>query len=275
MEEFRFSVLGKNTGYTANYDKDLLFKVPRLPKRKELGLDNSYKFYGYDVWNAYEISWLNHKNKPYVAIAEIIYDAHSTYIVESKSLKLYLNSFNNHHFANIEEVTEVIKTDLSLLLETDVKVKLYDVDDNYHIRKPRGHSIDNLDVECFLDFKGGSILQTIGDQIIHEELYSNLLKSNCLITNQPDWATIEISYKGKKIHRESLLQYIVSLRNHNEFHEQCVERIFYDILYYTNPESLKVSARYTRRGGIDINPIRCTPDIYDNITIDNLRLSRQ
>lgn len=269
------SLLGKTTIYKDKYDKSLLFKIPRTIKRKELGIDSNYiPFYGVDIWNAYELSWLNNKGKPCVAIARLYIPASSEFLVESKSLKLYFNSFNNNNFASIGEVSKIIEQDLSSLLGTKIKVELFDLlDTQEKIGIMPGENIDSIDVECLEYDTANPALLKFKDSIVNEEINSNFLKSNCLITNQPDWGSITIKYSGKKLDRSSVLQYIVSLRNHNEFHEQCVERIFCDIKKAINPSFLSVYARYTRRGGIDICPYRTT-----NISFkipDNIRLIRQ
>lgn len=272
------SSLGKKSGYEAKYNPLLLFPIQRAPKRIEIDIDpTNLPFYGIDLWNHYEVSWLNPKGKPIVAIATIQYDCQSPKLIESKSLKLYFNSFNQTFFKTVDDVEQVIRQDLSQALETAVQVKLLplstitmaDLPKSLHLS---GENIDELDITC-ADYMVRSDLLKTGKQRVEEILSSNLLKSNCLVTNQPDWGSIQICYSGLQIDKESLLQYLVSFRNHNEFHEQCIERIFIDILVNCKPTSLTVYGRYTRRGGIDINPIRSTdPNIKSP---NNAKLIRQ
>ena len=269
------SELGKKTAYASHYDPEKLFPIPRKEKRDEIGVTASLPFFGFDLWNHYEVSWLNEKGKPVVAIAEIIYGCDSRCIIESKSMKLYFNSLNNTHFKNVETVQDLIKKDIQERIDGDVIVNIMLLD---NLRDERvftgfdGICLDDLDVECTTYLVEPSYL-TSENEIAEETLYSNLLKSNCLVTNQPDWGSVQIAYKGKKINHEGLLRYLVSFRNHNEFHEQCIERIFVDIMKYCQPEELTVYGRYTRRGGLDINPYRSTQKKLPNDL--NKRLCRQ
>jgi len=271
------SSLGRKSGYETKYNPRLLFPIERAPKRIEIGVDpTNLPFYGIDLWNHYEVSWLNSKGKPIVAIATIEYDCHSPKIIESKSLKLYFNSLNQTPFKAISDVEKTISRDLSHALDTKVQVKLLplslattELSTSIHLS---GENIDDLDITC-ADYLVRSDLLKTDKKWAEETLSSNLLKSNCLVTNQPDWGSIQICYSGPQIKRESLLQYIVSFRNHNEFHEQCIERIFMDILINCSPTCLTVYGRYTRRGGIDINPIRSTePNVQSP---KNAKLIRQ
>ena len=268
------SQLGKKSEYISSYTPELLFPIPRKLKREEIGInDNNLPFSGIDIWNHYEVSWLNIKGKPQVAIAIIVIPATSQNIIESKSMKLYFNSFNNFKLASKEELATIIEKDLSHNTMSDVKVELLDLDTlQLNIASPQGISIDDLDIEINEYCVNPGLLKAKSDKMVSENLYSNLLKSNCLVTHQPDWATVMIYYTGPAIDHASLLKYIISFRNHNEFHEQCVERIFNDILKNCNPSKLTVSARFTRRGGVDINPIRSTDA---NLTYSNSRLVRQ
>lgn len=255
------SELGKKSDYDATYNPERLYPIPRAGKRQEIGVDpNNLPFTGFDCWNHYEVSWLNAKGKPVVALAEIVYDCSSPKLIESKSLKLYFNSFNNTKINNIAELEAIIRRDLQERIESDVFVAIHPLDkSNAVVIQPEftGESIDDLDVECSIYLVEPAFL-SVGDTDVEEVLYSDLLKSNCLVTNQPDWGSVQIAYKGKKIDREGLLKYLVSFRNHNEFHEQCIERIFVDIMRHCKPERLTVYGRYTRRGGLDINPYRST-----------------
>lgn len=255
------SELGHISEYDANYNPDRLLAISRDAKRREIGVDPAaLPFYGFDCWNHYEVSWLNKKGKPMVAIAEIIYDCATIYLIESKSLKLYFNSLNNTCFENSDEVKRIIERDLAQRLDGAVQVRMASLKEKALTlinTAPEGECIDDLDVDCSVYQVEPQYLH-VEDKLIEEIVYSDLLKSNCLVTNQPDWGSVQIAYKGKKINREGLLKYLISFRNHNEFHEQCIERIFIDILHYCKPEKLTVYGRYTRRGGLDINPYRST-----------------
>ena len=270
------SELGKKSDYSSVYNPNLLYPIPRAGKRKEIGIDPAKPpFVGFDCWNHYEVSWLNEKGKPMVAIAEIIYDCNSPKIIESKSLKLYFNSFNNSKFKSVIELKHLVKKDMEKCIEADVLVEIHALEQlkNEVLQKSFiGESLDNLDVECSVYLVEPSFLSASGENV-EEILYSDLLKSNCLVTNQPDWGSVQIAYKGKKINREGLLKYLISYRNHNEFHEQCIERIFIDIFNYCRPLELTIYGRYTRRGGLDINPYRSTQPF--EISNKNLRLYRQ
>ncbi|MCW8450784.1 NADPH-dependent 7-cyano-7-deazaguanine reductase QueF [Legionella quinlivanii] len=270
------SELGQSSEYDDHYNPERLFAIARAPKRREIGIEPKVlPFYGFDCWNHYEVSWLNEKGKPVVAIAEIIYDCATPNIIESKSLKLYFNSFNNTRFKDNEAVKQIVKQDLEQRVEGDVQVRILSLTDSgyNHIElSAAGECLDDIDVTCsvYQVEPGYLCTETLR---VEEILYSDLLKSNCLVTNQPDWATVQIAYTGKQINREGLLKYLVSFRNHNEFHEQCIERIFADIMNRCQPEKLTVYGRYTRRGGLDINPYRSTEKL--NSKELNFRLVRQ
>ena len=267
--------LGQKTEYDSQYDRTLLQPVPRALNRDGLGITQNQPFtIGADIWTAYEISWLNEKGLPQVAIADIYLDYQSQNLIESKSFKLYLNSFNQNKFANSNAVQQTMQCDLSECAQGDVKVRLNPVDvyDSQKIDHLQGDCIDEQDIEITsYEFNADWMKDCVSNEIVEEKLVSHLLKSNCLITNQPDWGTLHIHYVGKKIDHEKLLRYVVSFRQHNEFHEQCVERIFCDLMHYAKPEKLTVYARYTRRGGLDINPFRSN---FENLP-ENLRLARQ
>lgn len=260
------SPLGKKTTYVSQYQRDLLFPIARKLKRDEIHVPECLPFKGVDIWNAYELSWLNDKGKPMVAVGEFIFPCESPNIVESKSLKLYLNSFNNTQFSSIAAVSETIQRDLSEAAGAIVAVKI-----SPHIllsaQKERSAlsvtesnavCLDHLDVSCDTYTVKPTFLKNENENIVSEVLYSDLLKSNCLVTGQPDWGSVQIHYVGKKIQHEGVLKYIVSFRDHNEFHEQCVERIFMDMMQFCQPQQLTVRAYYARRGGLDINPLRST-----------------
>jgi len=254
--------LGKTTNYTGEYNAKLLQAVPRSLNRNDLSIDkNTLPFNGEDVWYGYEISWLNTKGKPVVAVAEFKFPCTSPNLIESKSFKLYLNSFNQTSFASMQAVETQIQEDLSNVSAAPAQVNLFKVTQcaELVIQPQNATCIDDIDITVNQYQLTPELLTIeINDAAVSESLVSHLLKSNCLITNQPDWASIYIDYKGKKINHSALLQYLVSFRQHNEFHEQCVERIFCDIQKYCQPEELTVYARYTRRGGLDINPFRTT-----------------
>ncbi len=253
------SPLGKATGYSSQYDPGLLFPIARADKRAELGITGSLPFFGMDVWNAYEVSWLNLRGKPQVAIATLQVPADSPNIVESKSLKLYLNSLNQTRLASIDALAELLRTDVSAAIGAGIQVRLTGSDQfgKLSMGELDGLLLDRLDIEMDTYQPDPSLLTAEREQVaVEETLVSHLLKSNCLVTNQPDWASVQIQYAGPAINQEGLLRYLIGFREHQEFHEQCVERIFMDILRQCAPTKLMVLARYTRRGGIDINPWR-------------------
>ncbi|WEJ62630.1 NADPH-dependent 7-cyano-7-deazaguanine reductase QueF [Thiomicrorhabdus lithotrophica] len=252
------SLLGKETPYCSQYDASLLFPISRQEKRDELNIDiSSLPFAGLDIWTAYEVSWLHTSGKPIVAIADFAFPADSEYLIESKSFKLYLNSFNGTRFDNEQCVVDLWTADLSQACGADVSVDLRSIElEETLIGKLPGINLDDLDIEVSKYSVDSSLLKVNSQKSVSETLNSHLLKSNCLVTSQPDWGSVVIRYEGQQIDHESLLQYIISFREHNEFHEQCVERIFTDINNRCKPEKLTVYARYVRRGGLDINPYR-------------------
>ena len=267
--------LGKHSAYEHDYNPDKLFPISRDEKRLEIGINpENLPFYGFDLWNHYEVSWLNFKGKPMVGVAEILYDCHSPCIIESKSMKLYFNTFNQTKIQDVQTLQQIVQNDLSKAIGYPVNIQIYSLDEHSYLQEIpsfSGRLIDHLDVECH-EYIVNPYLLKVENSEVEETLYSNLLKSNCLVTYQPDWGSVQISYTGPKINPESLLQYLVSFRNHNEFHEQCIERIFIDIMNFCQPKTLTVYGRYTRRGGVDINPIRSTEK---NIQIQKMRLIRQ
>lgn len=267
--------LGKSTRYSATYDASLLDGVPRALNRQDLQLTTELPFQGGDLWTLYELSWLNEKGVPQVAIGEVWVPAYSPNLIESKSFKLYLNSFNQTRFASMAMVETHLQLDLSACAGCPVQVELQPLSAYRHqpIADLAGECLDYQDIEInTYQFSPELLKAATQEQWVEETLHSHLLKSNCLITQQPDWGSIEIHYCGAKIQRDALLRYLISFREHNEFHEQCVERIFMDIQRYCQPERLSVYARYTRRGGLDINPYRsnehCAPP-------HSVRLARQ
>ena len=275
------SQLGKSSTYVDQYDAALLFPIARRPKRDEIGLTGTLPFFGADLWTAYELSWLNPRGKPQLALARITVPAESTHIVESKSVKLYLNSFNNSVFADAAAVQTRLREDLSAAIWQDgavmssvgVQLVLPQDFDKEPVHELDGLNLDRLDLECSHYQPAPELLTAQFNQApVTETLTSQLLKSNCLVTGQPDWGSVRISYTGPQIDQAGLLQYIVSFRNHNEFHEQCVERIFMDIWRACKPSKLEVYARYTRRGGVDINPWRTSHPMAAPV---NIRTARQ
>ena len=297
--------LGKDVSYPTGYDAALLFPMPRTDARRTLGLAgvpgetttaSALPFQGFDLWNAYELSWLNAKGLPKVALLRLKVPCTSPNIIESKSLKLYLNSFNQTRFETVHHVFDLLRKDLALALGAEIELELVGADQfaNETIAEFVGVDLDKLDVEIDCYQPDASLLKLQGDTSktavaseqadikaalnasdapdtsaqpkieptsISETVFSRLLKSNCPVTDQPDWACIQIQYTGPAIDHASLLKYIVSYRMHNGFHEHCVEKIFIDILKQCAPTSLSVYARYTRRGGLDINPWRATFDV--------------
>lgn len=270
------SDLGKKTEYDPHYNPDKLFPILRQSNRDKIGVPKTLPFFGFDIWNHYEVSWLNNKGKPMVALAEITYGCDSPYIIESKSMKLYFNSFNNTKIEAVDILQEMIKNDLESRIGAPVAVNIILIKDTQGEKIFPGFNgicIDDLDIDCSTYTLDPSFLYT-EDEHVSEILYSDLLKSNCLVTNQPDWGSVQIAYEGRKINHEGLLRYIVSFRNCNEFSETSMERIFMDIMTFCKPDNLTVYGRFTRRGGIDINPCRST---LNGIMPDkmNLRFCRQ
>lgn len=253
----RHSELGKRAAYDPCYNPDKLFPIARKEQRKELGIMGAVPFFGCDIWNHYEVSWLNKKGKPIVALAEIIYACDSPNLIESKSMKLYFNSFNNTQFESLSAVQTTISNDIEKKIAAPVSVKIIPIHqfNQLKIVSFDGLCLDELDVAC-ADYTVNPSFLSVEDDMADEIVYSNLLKSNCLVTNQPDWGSVQIAYKGRKINHAGLLRYIISFRNHHEFSEHCIERIFMDIMRFCKPEALTVYGRYTRRGGLDINPFR-------------------
>lgn len=270
------SMLGKSTNYAAAYSPTLLFPIARSSKRSEIGITSALPFFGLDIWNAYEISWLNLRGKPQVAMATFMIPADSPNMIESKSFKLYLNSFNQTRLESIDVFLTLLKRDLSAGFGAPVQIELTLPDGfpKQRFGELDGLLLDRLDVEID-HFEPDASLLTCQANVppVDEKLVSHLLKSNCLITGQPDWASVQIHYVGAPMDQAGLLKYLIGFRNHNEFHEQCVERIFMDIFNNCRPQKLAVYARYTRRGGLDINPWRS--NFTSKQSPSNLRNARQ
>jgi 7-cyano-7-deazaguanine reductase len=275
------STLGKPVVYSDRYDPSHLFPLPREDKRAELGLQGALPFFGADLWTAFELSWLTPRGKPQVAIAQFTVPCETPQIVESKSFKLYLGSFSNARFASADEVRDRLRADISEAvwrgapLASSVGVRLVPPEafDRERIEELEGVNLDRLDIECDRYTPEPALLTAAFDeQPVEEALVSHLLKSNCPVTGQPDWGSVQIRYSGPQIDQGQLLRYIVSFRNHTEFHEQCVERMFMDIRQRCKPVRLSVLARYTRRGGLDINPFRTS---HPGALPANVRTARQ
>ena len=276
------SLLGKTASYRATYAPELLYPISRTPKREEIGLSaeriaaGRLPFMGADLWTAYELSWLTPRGKPQVAIATITVPCDSPCIIESKSFKLYLNSFNMTRVESPERLREMLVHDLSAAAGARVGVRLVlpEAVDAQPIHELSGVLLDRMDIDCDRYGPPAPELLTAAfdEQPVTETLTSHLLKSNCLVTGQPDWGSVQISYTGPQIDQEGLLRYLISFREHDEFHEQCVERIFTDILERCQPVRLQVYARYTRRGGLDISPWRTS---HPATLPANVRTARQ
>ncbi|OHX12928.1 NADPH-dependent 7-cyano-7-deazaguanine reductase QueF [Chromobacterium sphagni] len=269
------SPLGKTVCYQDHYDKSLLFPIARQTKRDEIGVEETaLPFAGVDIWTGFELSWLNTRGKPQVAIATFRIPADSPRLIESKSFKLYLNSYNQTRLDSVAALATQLAGDLSEAAGAQVEVGITLPRDfaAEQVRELAGEYIDDLDIAVDNYAPCPHILQADAADIVSETLCSNLLKSNCLVTGQPDWGSVAIRYTGPRIDREALLRYLIGFRQHNEFHEQCVERIFVDVLRACAPEQLTVYARYTRRGGLDINPWRSN---FESAPQDNVRAARQ
>lgn len=275
MTELSRLHLGKQTEYVSQYDASLLTPIPRALGRAQLGMESQeQQFVGADLWTGFELSWLNSRGKPQVAIAEFVVPADSEAIIESKSFKLYLNSFNQTRFQSWAEVRRLLQRDLSECASGEVGVRLFTLNEYSRtgVAELQGECVDDIDTDIDCYTPNPDFLKCAGGgELVEETLHSHLLKSNCPVTGQPDWASIYIYYRGAKICREGLLKYIVSFREQQDFHEQCVERVFTEIMARCSPEQLDVYARYTRRGGLDINPWRSTHKTQP----PSWRLSRQ
>ncbi|MFU6882345.1 NADPH-dependent 7-cyano-7-deazaguanine reductase QueF [Pseudomonas aeruginosa] len=269
------SPLGKTSEYVSSYTPSLLFPISRTAKWAELGLSaETLPYRGVDIWNCYELSWLTPAGKPVVAIGEFSIPADSPNIIESKSFKLYLNSLNQSAFDSREALRAVLQKDLSAAAGAPVGVRLRSLDEvaEEGIGRLPGRCIDELDIAVDgYEQPRPELLRCDAGRIVEEQLYSHLLKSNCPVTGQPDWGTLVVDYRGPALDPASLLAYLVSFRQHQDFHEQCVERIFLDLQRLLQPPALSVYARYVRRGGLDINPYRSLAEVAP----DNRRLVRQ
>lgn len=268
------SPLGKSSTTAASYSPELLFAIPRKAAREGLGLaSGALPFQGVDLWNLYELSWLDAQGKPQVAMGQLSVPCDSASLVESKSLKLYLNSFNQSRLASREAVAATIRADLANCLGTQVGVRLYGLREATFVAasEPPGDSLDGLDIQVEHFTPEPGLLTLDSGSTVVEHLYTDLFRSNCPVTGQPDWASVAIAYRGLPLQRDGLLKYLLSFRQHGGFHEQCVEQIFVDLMARCRPESLTVTAQFLRRGGIDINPVRSTETRWPDLD----RLVRQ
>ncbi|HYD74858.1 NADPH-dependent 7-cyano-7-deazaguanine reductase QueF [Ramlibacter sp.] len=275
------SLLGRPAPHPEAYAPELLYPIARAPKRQELGVGAQPPFFGADLWTAYELSWLTPRGKPVVAIAHVTVPCETPNIIESKSFKLYLNSFSGSRFGSADEVLARLRTDIAEAAwrgsdaagSVGVRLTAADAFDQQQVHELDGLLLDRLDIECTDYTPQPALLSAAFDeQPVEETLTSNLLKSNCPVTEQPDWGSVQIRYFGPQIDQGGLLRYLVSYRKHDEFHEQCVERIFMDIRQRCRPTRLSVYARYTRRGGLDINPFRTS---HPAALPANVRTARQ
>ncbi len=264
---------GRDSAYPEQYDAGLLYPIPRAANRAPLGIEDSkLPFVGEDEWHAFEVSWVNNRGKPIVAVARFRLPADSPSLIESKSWKLYLNSLNQTRFESRDAVQRVLVRDLAAAAGAFVSVELLGVDDaELTPRRLPGECLDDLDIDIS-DYTPSAAHLAVSEEIVEETLHSHLLKSNCPVTGQPDWGSVLIRYKGPKIDREGLLRYLIGYRQHQDFHEHCVEHIFTDLMQLAKPEELLVLARYVRRGGLDISPWRATPGLTPP---SPLRLARQ
>ena len=249
--------LGRETDYPQNYAPDVLFPIARDESRGPLGLAGPLPFSGTDIWNAWELTWLGPGRLPKVATAEIRVPAESPNLVESKSLKLYLGSFAMSEFEDDAAVCAAIERDLSAVTGAAVEVAL---DADVTVVEAGGTCIDNAEAECTAADVDASLLEADDGEIVDDCLHTHLLRSLCPVTGQPDLGSLIVRYTGPRIDQVALLRYVVSFRQHQDFHEACVERMFVDILERCRPTRLGIHARYQRRGGIDINPFRSSED---------------
>lgn len=263
--------LGKLSAYPGEYDASLLFPIDRDESWQASGQTrNDIQFYGVDIWNGYEVSWLNEKGKPVVCCGEFRVPANSQFLIESKSFKLYLNSYNQTRFANAEDARERMINDLSAVAGAEVEVTFHTAS-SFYPDAPEAELIDDIEVDIHSYEPDASLLTVHEGEYQSGWLVSHLLKSNCPVTGQPDWGSLYIYYEGDALNRQGLLAYIVSLRQHQDFHEQCVERTFRDIQERCKPKKLTVYARYVRRGGLDINPFRSSEKKFQALNFRSFR----
>ena len=262
--------LGKAVAYPERYDPELLVPLARADNRSKLGINTDrLPFEGADIWNAYELSWLNASGLPQVARGRFIFPCTSPFLIESKSLKLYLNSLNQHGFADAAAAAACIRADLSAAAGANVDVMVQPFGGMQEVLEaPTGIHLDAQEVECDRYDVDPELLRVVGagqqfEALVDEVLYTDLFRSRCPMTGQPDWATVTICYQGPQIDHAALLRYFVSYRLHHDYHENCVERIYCDIMARCRPQSLSVEANFLRRGGLDINPVRASAEMMD------------
>lgn len=267
------SVLGRAISYPEKYAPEVLFAIPRSRHRVPLGIGGKLPFVGVDVWTAWELTWLDGGKRPVAATARIVVPAESPNIIESKSLKLYLNSFAMSEFSSVSELEEILRADLGRCAETTVEVRITPLSNTEarSVARLAGASLDRLDVVCNDWDVNADLLAADNNRVVTEDLHTHLLRSLCPVTAQPDTGSLQISYRGPAIDPAGLLRYIVSYRQHSDFHESCIERMFIDLMERCAPLELTLHARYQRRGGIDINPFRSTSKARPR----DLRLWRQ
>ena len=264
-------LLGKNVPVAERYSPELLYPIARQEARKAMGLEGALPFSGVDLWHAYELSWLDPRGKPVVRVGRFFIPADSPNMVESKSFKLYLNSLNGTRYPSESAVVDVLKRDLAAVVGAEIALELLPVDAlELQGGVPEGQCLDQLEIEVGDADPSADLLQC-SQEVVEENVYSHLLRSLCPVTGQPDWATVYLHYRGRALDHESLLRYLIAFRRHQEFHEQCVERMFFDLHGLLAPEFLEIQAFYTRRGGLDINPFRST----DPAAVPLSRMNRQ
>ena len=264
-------LLGKNVPVSDDYSPQLLYPIERADARQTLGIGAELPFFGVDLLHAYELSWLDPRGKPEVRVGRFLIPAESPFMVESKSFKLYLNSLNSTSFDSEQQVCDTLRTDLGRAVGADIELELFAVDaPELDGGVPEGECLDGLEISVD-DTPPRTCLLEVGSEVMEDAVHSHLLRSLCPVTGQPDWATVYLRYRGRALERESLLRYLVAFRRHQEFHEQCVERIFVDLRQLLEPSFLEIQAFYTRRGGLDINPFRST----DSNAVPLSRMNRQ
>lgn len=272
--------LGQQVAYPGAYDPDQLLPIPRAENRAQLGIGSDLPFTGADVWNAFELSWLDLRGLPQVARGRFIFPCTSPNLIESKSLKLYLNSLNQHRFADRDAAVATIQTDLSQVAGAAVQVMVQPFKGMQELLEmPDGTCLDALEVACDRYEVDAALLRqqlassALGEAVVEEVLYTDLFRSLCPVTGQPDWATVVICYRGAPIDHAAVLRYLVSFREHRDYHENCVERIYCDLMQRCQPQSLSVEANFLRRGGLDINPVRASSDSINYVLLP--RYNRQ
>lgn len=272
--------LGQQVAYPKAYDPGQLLPIPRAENRAHLGIGSELPFTGADVWNAFELSWLDLRGLPQVARGRFIFPCTSPNLIESKSLKLYLNSLNQHRFADRDAAVATIQADLSQAAGAEVQVMVQPFKGMQELLEmPDGTCLDTLDIACDHYETAAELLRpalasnALGEAAVEEVVYTDLFRSLCPVTGQPDWATVVVCYHGAPIDHAALLRYLVSFREHRDYHENCVERIYCDILQRCRPQSLSVEANFLRRGGLDINPVRASSDSINYVLLP--RYNRQ